>query len=124
MNCKPGDLAIIHSIPGYAGKKFNGRIVEIIYAAPGVDIVFELPDGTSGLQLDPGLSWVIKFIGGPASVPVRHGLLFAYKLMPYGICPDDNLRPLPGEPDEPYVEREPRVLKPTVGSTNHRYWTD
>jgi hypothetical protein len=85
-----GDLAIVQN----STAKFNGRIVEVTEAAPPRR--FQLPDGRwcGAPQKHP--SWIIKFIGGAARVPIKGG---ESVLTSYCVARADQLRPPPGDPD-------------------------
>ena len=88
---RAGDLAIIKCREA----PLNGRIVEVLFAAPRG--TFRMPDGNLGRiegSLEP--HWVVKFIGGRALVPTSTGEDF-YSI--YGIAPDWSLYPLPGDPE-------------------------
>jgi hypothetical protein len=94
---KAGDLAIIKC----NSARHNGRIVEVLYAAPHGS--FQMPDGyPASTKGCPDACWVIKFIGGPAPARFADGI---ERLKPYAIAPDWCLYPLPGDP-ESIDERE------------------
>lgn len=90
MNCKPGDLAIIVT----DNPKYNGRIVEVLYATPGRR--FTLPDGYPGMHDGSHPCWVIKFIGGQAPAPLESG---STRQAWYAVGDDRALRPLRDDPD-------------------------
>ena len=94
-NVKAGDLAIIKC--GYP--LYDGRIVEVIGDTPRGR--FYLPSGDLQAPLDePG--WVIRFIGGPAPIPMTNGSARRC----YFACAEKRLVfPLPGDP-ESVDERE------------------
>lgn len=90
MNCKPGDLAIVVT----SNPKFNGRIVEVMFAPPSKH--FTLPDGYPAVVDAAEPVWVLKFIGGPVVAPLATG---GTRQTWYGTGADRALRPLRDDPD-------------------------
>ena len=90
MNCKPGDIAIIVT----SHPKFNGRIVEVLFAPPSVR--FNLPDGYPAVGRLTEPAWVIKAVGFPWTAELENG---GKRSAWYGVGPDRALRPLRDDPD-------------------------
>lgn len=97
-NVKAGDLAIVVN----AKPRYNGRIVQVLYAAPAHE--FTLPNGTVNSAPTEHPSWVLKAVGGPFLAPIGP----PRKLVPtwYGVGSDRFLRPLPGDPHDIDVEEK------------------
>lgn len=90
MNCKQGDIAIIQA----SDPKYNGRIVEVLYAPPRK--YFTLPDGYPCIHDASEPCWVLKFIGGRTPAPLSNG---GTRQTLYGVGADRALRPLRDDPD-------------------------
>lgn len=86
---KPGDLGIIKC----GGSVYDGRLVEIIDTAPQGR--FMLPSGDMQAPLIEA-SWIIKFIGGPAPVPMTSG---GTRSCAMACAAKRFVFPLPGDPE-------------------------
>ena len=105
MSVKPGDLAITHK----PGAPAHGRIVEVLYAAPGgYGEHYTLPDGHPAVRTDRGAAWIVRMVGAP----VRIKLTVSGARHAWFVCVADKyLRPLPGDEPPAEVER-PADLAP------------
>jgi hypothetical protein len=91
MNCKPGDLAIITRNP------HEGRMVEVLYAAPVCDHV--LPCGKNHLGSGPE-SWVVRSLGSPFILRQYTAGVLSMTTNYYAVCYDKYMKPLPGKLEE------------------------
>lgn len=87
-NVKAGDLAIVKS----SKPEYNGRIVQVLYAAPSQP--FRLPNGVWSDGAGDQPHWVVKAVGGKMPCPMRDGIIAQVW---YGVGADRYLRPLPGD---------------------------
>lgn len=92
MNCKPGDLAVVVRDQRSGSAKTAGKIVEVLYAAPGQP--FNMPDGFRHAASPAGAWWVVRFMH-QLLVPTIRG----ERMSAYAVVPDLVLRPIrdPGE---------------------------
>ena len=85
-----------------------GRMVEALYEAP-VGVPITLPDGYRNIPAPCAGLWVVKFLGGPVSVPCVVGS----RMTIYAVIPSRWLRPiLPPPASDTTEDRAPCELRP------------